>query len=57
VTQFAAFYLAMIAFTVFYLLRRVPPKAPGEWLAMVGLSVLWPTVMAFALYCMVRERL
>lgn len=42
-------YGGMIALTAIFLIQEVRPRTEKEWLAMVGLSVLWPLCFAIAL--------
>jgi hypothetical protein len=53
--EFATFYAGMATVTALYLFADIGPRSAGEWLGLVGISIVWPAAFAYALYCAVTR--
>jgi hypothetical protein len=49
-------YFGMAASMALWLIIDVPAQKRGEWLALIGLSLVWPATVAYAVYCAIKQK-
>ena len=50
-------YAGGALFNAMWMIKNVRPRAPGEWLAFLGMVAVWPALLAYALFHAARKAL